>query len=1037
MNQYRKFTAMLKLTHNRLLIVIGIFVLAGALFAMLSGGKAAALNNTYPDTVHDTSFTGQPGNVNAQIIMSDVGQLNAPTSEVAVYTTDPKASFYIEGGANDCGNSDSGNVTVRWSFITDTKTSGWVVTKVVQSARQGAVGGANTDNSCLPYLVTLTLPPDSTGSKQIGDRWYYVWRVQTNLVASSGGLNAFHYLVNENLLPGAPAGIIAPFSLGVYNSDYANYGVNDQEVPLKNRGILACLPGAKLPPCTNSGVYRLKFAPPCNQAWDGRTQRAYLQWFDDDYGSPEEPPSSPIRLQLLDETTGALVPLTHYLPATPAGTATTIAADAGNQIPGAAYFFPQTEHKYTWIVSNVHPNNGWEFRQPFDGINHETNCQHISCTVTGPATVFPNSSYTAVVHVKNSGKGGLDTRFGVTDSATPLSQTNISPTIPPGGTGNIPIAMTSGTPPGSYTVGFTVYNHIPPLNMPGQVAAQCSLPIQIIPQPKPRFTAAPTATCTLVQFRAQYDPPNNNIPLKVHLQISDLSNGSVVVDNPNWVIPPPYSAAAEQFDPFGNLPGTATKIYPHKTYSVTLSLFDPSGAPVAGSDNTVNINGGQPCITPSCSISGNPEPGEVSQGISYKVDNNTDQTYNQPNYFFTFDVSPGPLPVDVPAGPPFPRSSNPVQPTLPPFGSAGLTVNATLNHILGGSLAVTPCRITASTRPYLKVFGDNAAAGGDWQNVSPGKCDKASSNINTYGRFTIPGVAGPPSGGYGSTGEFAALASGSIFGSLTDESPPMAAFYSGINRNIVVPPDASLNFSNTGPFAAGIFGGKFGQTSCFVDYFAGYTNAVKAGAPTITGDLPGNPANGNYYFNNGGSGPVNIGGLDLKEGQQITVYVNGDVTISGDITFNPGSGYSPKTNDWPYFKLVVMGNIYVKDSVTKLAGFYIAQPQNDGSAGRFYDCANGTTPVSLSSMTLNDCFNQLTINGALLAQRLAPGRTGVSSTLKASTLSDTDLANRFNKEPTEVFSLTPEIIVGTPFTSGGSGCGNICLDSISSLPPTF
>lgn len=155
---------------------------------------------------------------------------------------------------------------------------------------------------------------------------------------------------------------------------------------------------------------------------------------------------------------------------------------------------------------------------------------------------------------------------------------------------------------------------------------------------------------------------------------------------------------------------------------------------------------------------------------------------------------------------------------------------------------------------------------------------------------------------------------------------------------------------------------------------------------------------------------------DIPKGKQITLFVEGNVTITGDITYDK-SWDSSNEDEIPYFALIVKGNIIVSDNVTRLDGLYVAQPEDDNTRGVFATCQSDTL-----------CTQQLTVNGAVIAQELDLLRA-YGSLGPCNSASPTCALSK----PAEVFNFTPTMILGAPEFDADYGQ----VESIFSLPPVF
>ncbi len=139
-----------------------------------------------------------------------------------------------------------------------------------------------------------------------------------------------------------------------------------------------------------------------------------------------------------------------------------------------------------------------------------------------------------------------------------------------------------------------------------------------------------------------------------------------------------------------------------------------------------------------------------------------------------------------------------------------------------------------------------------------------------------------------------------------------------------------LTFANVG---AGVYGQSLGAIVGDCAF-----TAPPAGSPTSIPPLSSMPPT-----------------ASLREG---VLYVNGNVTISGNILYANSSNFS--FDNVPYFKLKASGNIYITSNVRTLDGIYEA-------GGTIYTCTGGGAVPSLATLPAECYSSTLTVNGALRA----------------------------------------------------------------------
>lgn len=210
-----------------------------------------------------------------------------------------------------------------------------------------------------------------------------------------------------------------------------------------------------------------------------------------------------------------------------------------------------------------------------------------------------------------------------------------------------------------------------------------------------------------------------------------------------------------------------------------------------------------------------------------------------------------------------------------------------------------------------------------------------------------------------------------------------------------------LAFANTSDgginIPSGLFGGQFGGMSCAPDYFAGATGVQ----------------NGNITVNT----------TAVANGTHTTLYVKGNVYISGPITY---SGSYASVADIPSYSVIVEGNIYIAPGVSQLDGLYVAEPTVVGgvpSGGIIYTCTSAPfTAAPLNANLYSTCkTSPLTVNGSFVARQVWLLRTFGSDSGASS----------------ENFNFSPETWLSIPPASGSGNSTSGKYDAITSLPPVL
>ena len=277
---------------------------------------------------------------------------------------------------------------------------------------------------------------------------------------------------------------------------------------------------------------------------------------------------------------------------------------------------------------------------------------------------------------------------------------------------------------------------------------------------------------------------------------------------------------------------------------------------------------------------------------------------------------------------------------------------ASPGSIISAPSSANPCTITINTfhEPYLTVNGGDSVAGsliGATGNCTDSSPDSSGDGILSYSSST-------PSAGSGTT--LAAQALGTISGFTTDTNGTINdlkfdsfGFAPCVSSSTSVP-------SNITP----------------TDYIHTNTDTNNLNSKT-SGSYTATSSTSTNYFS--------LGANTLPAGKQISIYVNGNVSINGNITYT--------TTGWtniasiPNLRIVATGDIYISPDVTQLDGVYIAK-------GSIYDCSyteqNSTTAIFGSLLNKgkyvngtapanSPCLIQLTVNGSLIAKTVNFQRT--------------------------------------------------------------
>ncbi|HYF96912.1 MAG TPA: hypothetical protein VD947_02625, partial [Patescibacteria group bacterium] len=283
-------------------------------------------------------------------------------------------------------------------------------------------------------------------------------------------------------------------------------------------------------------------------------------------------------------------------------------------------------------------------------------------------------------------------------------------------------------------------------------------------------------------------------------------------------------------------------------------------------------------------------------------------------------------------------------------------------------------------RPYLSIYGGDAIAGSGFMSGDTCNAVGGDSLIRTY-RSTFSEKSG-------SGVQLAAMALGQITGFASARNQPGIS-YGNAHR---------LTFANTGGININGTetpndGGNLGDDNlCATDFFSNKNaDAVEASPP---GPIPVSAipsgqfsVNGDLTLNNPSDGFFN---------GNTTIYVEGDVIITGNVKYNLGKN----------LKLIVKGNIYIDNSVARLDGLYVAQP-NGGSKGNIYTCAEGKVPYDDPQLYDNCRATPLVVNGAFIAKSVKLLRT--YSSLRHSLTGEYPGINGSGTNAAEIFNFSPEL----------------------------
>ncbi len=196
---------------------------------------------------------------------------------------------------------------------------------------------------------------------------------------------------------------------------------------------------------------------------------------------------------------------------------------------------------------------------------------------------------------------------------------------------------------------------------------------------------------------------------------------------------------------------------------------------------------------------------------------------------------------------------------------------------------------------------------------------------------------------------------------------------------------------------------------------------------TNTKPLPGGSnvnldgLSGSYYR----SGNLTISGSELKPGQHITIFVDGDVTISDNINTDWSIQYT-KLSDIPSFTIRAK-TIKVNPGVRLITGTYVA-------TGHFESCKDAKNPADLGMLPNSKCQHKLKVNGAIVSE-YSPifRRTFGAGNLQEDNQWETDRIS----STAEWINYTPNLWLTTSNGSSGNQLEGLTTTQVTNLPVRY
>jgi hypothetical protein len=820
------------------------------------------------------------------------------------------------------------------------------------------------------------------------------------------------------------------------------------------------------------GNYKLGFAPGCGLK-DGQSESATLRWFDEDAGQSNQGNDPYVKTEIVEfdannNPTGYTVPLGTLSGASNGGRDGDSGPDgsgdrlinitSGNNVGGSAQITIRGHHKYEWVQYNIYDGNGLQFQLPKDSyntlINYNTDCPQpytAKCSVTASST-NPNIGDTVTVNVTmtNTGDSGWVVGQQLMKRTGPSIKSFALPrNVAPGGSDSV--TMTDSIPITSTTVSnyYTYRMYTDSTTQMSQTPVPCRVYIQPQGQPPIGGTPSITANCSETtvtvpksSITAKWLPPAGthtgiatlitHIPAQIIITETGTSNSSTYTV-PSGKLDVTTTDAVYKTSTFGLWGG----MWPHKNYTFQLVI---QGV-VAGTSSTYNndYSWGAPwyptssydasqavgdCLHLACGTTSTAdvEPGQttnLSAGINYT--NDTQQSYSTNptgGYYFHVNTSGGIFnaPGDTsgdPIGPGSGTSNASFSARVDYSGSYSITFMFQGNPLdLGQGNPCPPQTITPATKPFLQVWGGDINTGGGFEQLDTST--GAFSCSNSY-----PGYVSPSTGGgdvnYGGIKTFGYTDATGTFGSLSD----FGALSLG---QIASDTSAKVGFNASPKFANTVSPGGVLNSSppdyCVEDFYdktQKTPSPLPISPPAQLSSLSGSSTDQYIVSQDVGS----FGGGVVPSGRKITLYITGDITITGNITY---ANWDPtNTDSAPSFTLIVKGNINISPNVTRIDGLYIAQPSSPGQDGSFNTCADNATNQF--------CNQQFVANGAVIARVIMPLRS-------VGTVSQ-DANPAFSPAPghvpAEIFNYIPSMIVSAPNFSPAYNP----LQGLFNLPPVF
>lgn len=175
-------------------------------------------------------------------------------------------------------------------------------------------------------------------------------------------------------------------------------------------------------------------------------------------------------------------------------------------------------------------------------------------------------------------------------------------------------------------------------------------------------------------------------------------------------------------------------------------------------------------------------------------------------------------------------------------------------------------------------------------------------------------------------------------------------------------------------------------------------------------------------------GPLTITGGSLIKGRHVRLFVEGDVTIGGDISVNEAGPIHDSLSDIPSLTVVAKGDIRVEYGVRVIAGTYVA-------GGKFESCKEAQNQKKTPALGVNGvCQNKLKINGAIVSG----GSPAFLRTFGAGNMPEDDQWDTKKISSTaEWINYTPNLWLTTSNGSSGNQLEGLTTTQVTNLPVRY